>query len=188
MSEKILGSISCRQNLDLKELRSQSFRPQFQNGRKCCLLTGNPRSLARAMNTDSAHSPRSFLSLIIRSPSCHPPPTPLLPASSCRNKIGENVGTPLRPECGRTGDFRQRRLISLLEFSDKPGASKFREKCRKHSQNGKSMEHYRQFRRPSGMRLRFSHSPGVETPGYCQWSLRDLPCPTTSTTPRFFVP
>jgi hypothetical protein len=97
-------------------------------------------------------------------------------------------GYPTSPECGRTGDFRQRRLISLLEFSDKPGASKFREKCRKHSQNGKSMEHYRQFRRPSGMRLRFSRSPGVETPGYCQWSLRDLPCPTTSTTPRFFVP
>jgi hypothetical protein len=89
MSEKILGSISCRQNLDLKELRSQSFRPQFQNGRKCCLLTGNPRSLARAMNTDSAHSPRSFLSLIIRSPSCHPPPTPLLPASSAETKSGK---------------------------------------------------------------------------------------------------
>jgi hypothetical protein len=39
---------------------------------------------------------------------------------------------------------------------------------------------YRQFRRPYGTRCVFPGVPGVETPGYCQRSLRDLSCPATS--------
>ena len=72
------------------------------------LLTGNPCSLARAINTDSAHS-TSFL-------------------HRYRNKNQRGYGC------------RERRLISLLEFSDQPEASKFADKCGRHSQNGKSME------------------------------------------------
>src|ERR1700756_2181895 len=119
--EKDLGAQSLAGKILISQNLEAGNWPQSQNGKECEFPKAcSPAIRARAINTAPAHSTSSL----------HP--------VQKQNQRG-NTGAPPLPAFGGGGDFRKRRLISLLKFSDKPEASKFAEKCRKHSQNGKSM-------------------------------------------------
>src|SRR5260370_22725970 len=71
------------------------------------------------------------------SPPFHPPHSSSCPRPTAETKSAAKItGAPLLPGFGRSGDFRKRRLISLLEFSDNPEARKFQEKCRNRPKTG----------------------------------------------------
>jgi len=111
------GTITCGQNLDLKELRSRSPGRRFQNGTKFgfrARLAHRQRQLSVPLGVQSQRQAAKIAR------------APLLPAFERKPALSLSKG----------GDFRERRLIPLLEFSDNPEASKFREKCRNRPKTG----------------------------------------------------
>ena len=93
----------------------------------------------------------------------------------------------------KPSEDRERRLILQLELPENSESRTSGEKCWRLFQNGKLLECRATFEpRGSGVSTGrgsiFRAHPGIETPGYCHRSLRDLSRLTDSTAPRSSCP